>query len=87
MHLSMLTTVFYGGIRTLYDGIANGLTTEKIVIWITEKQDHSYLRPLGLVVGLMIRAGSRADWVEQDVEPGLEPAAAPVGMAVEQRAR
>lgn len=42
--------------------------------------------PLGVFLGLRLQAHGRALWVGQDVEPGLEAAAAPAGMAVEQGA-
>lgn len=42
--------------------------------------------PLGLLVGLTLRAGGRADWVEEEAEPDAGAAAAPVEVAVGQDA-
>lgn len=42
--------------------------------------------PLGLVVGLVLRAGGRADWAGQDIELGLDAAAAHAEVPVEQGA-
>ena len=43
--------------------------------------------PLGMFFGLMIRAGGRTDWAEQNAESDLSATAAPVGVAVEQGAQ
>ena len=42
--------------------------------------------PLGVLFGLMIRAGGRTDWAEQNAESDLSATTAPVGVAVEQGA-
>ncbi len=42
--------------------------------------------PLGLLVGLTLRAGRRADWVEEDAGPDTGAASTPVEVAAGQRA-
>ncbi len=42
--------------------------------------------PFGVFFGLMIRAGGRTDWAEQNAESNLSATAAPVGVPVEQGA-